>query len=235
MVDLFISRKFINNILFKIFFFQVKNKERNLERENYDQLELNRREKKFTSSRSYEEKSRRSQKESNNELEPFAKEAAALLNTKSKSTQVVTKSDTTEDQEIVEDFSQLSEEEAMERRIQSLRPTARPIVYNLAYFANSNKTLQTFIEMGVMIREWDKDTSIGSFVLQLDLDRDVKPRLIFLHDLGLPAETHASIITKNPHIFRESLDDLNVRVEYLRSKRFSDEAIRTIITKAPRW
>ena len=175
----------------------------------------------------------RSQKESSKELEPFAKEAAALLATES--TQVAIKSDTTEDQEIVEDFSQLSEEEAMERRIQSLRPTARPVVYNLAYFANSNKTLQTFIEMGVIIREWDKDTSIGSFVLQLDLERDVKPRLIFLHDLGLPAETHAGIITKNPHIFRESLDDLNVRVEYLRSKRFTDEAIRTIITKAPRW
>lgn len=134
-----------------------------------------------------------------------------------------------------ENSSTLTEEEAMEKRIRELRPVTRPVVYNLAYFANSNKVLQTFIDMGVKIREWDKHTAIGSFVLQLDLDRDVKPRLIFLHDLGLPANSHALIITKNPLIFGESLENLNVRIEYLKSKRFTDEAIRTIITKAPRW
>ena len=89
--------------------------------------------------------------------------------------------------------------------------------------------------MGVAIREWDKNTAIGTFVLQLDLERDVKPRLLFLHDIGLAAETHAQIITKNPMLFRESIDDLKVRVEYLKSKKFTDEGIRAIITKAPRW
>lgn len=123
----------------------------------------------------------------------------------------------------------------MEQRIKNLRPAARPVVYNLAYFANSNKVLQTLIEMGVLIREWDKDTSIGSFILQLDLERDIKPRLIFLHDIGLPPDTHAQIITKNPMIFKESLENLNVRIEYLRSKKFDPEGIKSIVTKAPKW
>lgn len=137
--------------------------------------------------------------------------------------------------DIEPDFSKLSEEEAMERRIRSLKPTIRPVVYNLAYFANSSQVLKTFIEMGVSIREWDKNTAIGSFVLQLDFERDVKPRLLFLHDIGLAAEAHAQIITKNPMLFKESIDDLKVRVEYLKSKKFTDDAIRAIITKAPRW
>lgn len=129
----------------------------------------------------------------------------------------------------------LSEEEALELAIKRLRPAARPVVYNLAYFANSNRVLQTLIEMGVSVREWDQDTRIGSMVLKLDLERDLKPRLIFLHDLGIPPDVHAKIITKNPMFLRESIDNLNVRIEYLKSKKFTDEQIRTIITTTPKW
>lgn len=129
----------------------------------------------------------------------------------------------------------LSEEELLERRIKSLRPAIRPVVYNMAYFANSNAIVSTLIEMGVSVHTWDRDPSIGAFILKLDLERDVKPRLLYLHDLGIPPERHADVITANPHIFRESIDDLNVRIEYLRSKKFSNEAIREIVIQAPKW
>jgi hypothetical protein len=45
----------------------------------------------------------------------------------------------------------------------------RPVAYNLAYFANDSVVLQKFIEMGVMIRKWDKDRSICEFVLKVSL------------------------------------------------------------------
>lgn len=134
-----------------------------------------------------------------------------------------------------EELENLTEEEAMERRVKSLRPSVRPVVYNLAYFANSNPVVRTLIEMGVIVRQWDKDTKISSFVLKLDLERDVKPRLVFLHDIGLPASSHAQVITKNPSIFKESIENMNIRIDYLKSKKFSEEAIKTIIIKAPIW
>ena len=54
----------------------------------------------------------------------------------------------------------------------------RPVAYNLAYFSNDSIVLKKFIEMGVMIRKWDKDRDICDFILKLDLDRDIKPHLI---------------------------------------------------------
>lgn len=129
----------------------------------------------------------------------------------------------------------LNEEDLLEEDIRNLRPTARPFVYNLAYFVNDSTVLQTFIKMGIMIRKWDTDREICDFVLKLDLERDVKPRLIFLHDIKIPADKHAFVIQKNPYIFKEEIVNLETRVEYLQSKKFSDDEITEIITKAPRW
>jgi hypothetical protein len=42
-------------------------------------------------------------------------------------------------------------------------------------------------------------------------------------------------ITKNPLIFKEHFDDLKVRINYLRAKRFTKEMIACIITKAPKF
>lgn len=111
----------------------------------------------------------------------------------------------------------------------------RPVVYNLAYFVNDNIVLKKFIEMGVMIRKWDKDRAICEFILKLDIERDIKPHLIFLHDIGIPAEKHAKVIENNAAFFKETLDDLQIRIDYLKSKKFTDESIVEIVCKAPRW
>ena len=108
-------------------------------------------------------------------------------------------------------------------------------MYNLAYFVKDSEVLTKFIEMGVMIKKWDKDKEICEFILKLDLERNIKPHLIFLHDIKLPAERHALVIERNPYFFREDLLDLNTRIDYLKSKKFSEEAIAEIISKAPRW
>ncbi|CAF0768903.1 unnamed protein product [Brachionus calyciflorus] len=129
----------------------------------------------------------------------------------------------------------LTEEQLMEREIKNLEPLVRPVVYNLAYYVNKNPVIRTLVEMGVFIRKWDQDPSIAKFILTLDLEKEVKPRLIFLHDIGIPAENHAFIITKNPLIFKENIHDLNARIDYLKSKKFSDESIKKIIIQAPKW
>lgn len=129
----------------------------------------------------------------------------------------------------------LSEEQQMERQIQKLEPLSRPVVYNLAYYVNKSPVLTTFVQMGVFIRKWDNDPSLARLVLNLDLEKNVKPFLIFLHDIGVPSESHAFIITKNPAVFQESMQDLTNRIGYLKSKKFSEEDIVKILCKAPKW
>lgn len=57
----------------------------------------------------------------------------------------------------------------------------------------------------------------------------------FLHDLGVPSEELGAFITRNPWIFKADLDDLQVRVSYLQSKKFSAEMIARVVRRNPRW
>ncbi len=89
--------------------------------------------------------------------------------------------------------------------------------------------------MGVMIKKWDTDKELCEAILKLVIERDVKPHLVFLHDINIPAEKHALIIEKNPYFLLENIDDLQIRYDYLLSKKFDIDAIVEIVTKAPRW
>lgn len=57
----------------------------------------------------------------------------------------------------------------------------------------------------------------------------------FLHDLGVPSDELGAFITRNPWIFKDDLDDLQVRVNYLQSKKFSAEMIARVVRRNPRW
>jgi mTERF domain-containing protein len=57
----------------------------------------------------------------------------------------------------------------------------------------------------------------------------------FLHDLGVPSDELGAFITKNPRIFQEDLNDLQVRVNYLQSKKFSAEMIARVVSRNPYW
>jgi mTERF domain-containing protein len=57
----------------------------------------------------------------------------------------------------------------------------------------------------------------------------------FLHDLGVPSDELGAFITRNPWIFKEDMDDLQVRVSYLQSKKFSEEMIARVVRRNPRW
>lgn len=107
--------------------------------------------------------------------------------------------------------------------------------YNFAAYADKSVVLQEFIKMGVELYKLEKDPKIGEFLLQLDFEKNVKPYLVFLTDNGVPPEQLGTFITKNPYIFKEDLNDLEVRLNYLKSKKFSPEMISNIITKNPMW
>lgn len=112
-------------------------------------------------------------------------------------------------------------------------PTYFPPTFNFAAYVNKSVTLQKFVELGVDLSKIEKKKGLPQFVLKLDFDRDVKNHLLFLHDLGLPAESYGEFLTTNPLFFKNSIDDLETRVYYLRSKNFSIEQVRTIVARNP--
>lgn len=57
----------------------------------------------------------------------------------------------------------------------------------------------------------------------------------FLHDLGVPADNLGWWLTVNPYIFKENLDNLQARINYLESMKFSSDQIARVILKNPYW
>ncbi|XP_037934099.1 transcription termination factor 3, mitochondrial [Teleopsis dalmanni] len=107
--------------------------------------------------------------------------------------------------------------------------------FNLAAYVNKSTTLQEFIKLGVNLHKIERRKGLAEFVLRLNFDEHVKPYLIFLKDQGVPAEVYGELITKNPLLFKESIDDLTTRVNYLESKNFTPAQRKRIFTLNPYW
>lgn len=106
--------------------------------------------------------------------------------------------------------------------------------FNLAAFVNKSETLQQFVKMGVDLNRIEK-RGYGQYFAQLDFTTDVKDILIFLNDLKVDPNVLGHIITKNPDIFKNSIQEMETRVEYLRRKKFKPEDIPRIISIQPNW
>lgn len=107
--------------------------------------------------------------------------------------------------------------------------------YNLAAYVNKSDTLQKLVKLGVNLYRLEKKPKLAEFVLGLDFEQHIQPHLLFLHDLGVTAETLGAYLTKNPAILQEDLEDLRVRINYLHSKRFKTHQIQRIVQKNPYW
>lgn len=113
-------------------------------------------------------------------------------------------------------------------------PVIRPS-FNLAAYVQKSETLQQLMKLGVNLDRLD-EKNIGKFIANLDFKRDVEPYIFLLtKDIGVPVENIGKFLTKNPSILKESLDDIEVRINYLRLKRFTSEQIATIIARNPFW
>lgn len=109
-----------------------------------------------------------------------------------------------------------------------------PQSFNLAAYVNSSETLRMFMDMNVDLSKIEKKPYIAKKLLALDFEKNVKEHVVFLQEY-VDLEHMSRFITKNPMIFYESLEDLQVRVNYLMSKQFSNKQISHIITKNPFW
>lgn len=109
-----------------------------------------------------------------------------------------------------------------------------PVSFNLAAYVNQSETLQNLINLNVNLSKIEKKPHLVYKILKLDFERDLKKSILFLKDY-VEVEKLGDFITKNPLILCEPLDDLEVRINYLKSKKFNDIQLREIITRNPFW
>lgn len=64
---------------------------------------------------------------------------------------------------------------------------------------------------GVKLWKVEQRPNVGSMLMKLNFDTDVAPKLLFLKDIGVDASRFGYIITHNPFLLTENLDNLQAR------------------------
>nr|XP_019946417.1 PREDICTED: transcription termination factor 3, mitochondrial [Paralichthys olivaceus] len=137
------------------------------------------------------------------------------------------------DLDAVAEFSALEEindEEAISISIPAAMP---PASTSLRDYVDKSETLSKLVQLGVSLWKLEKRPNVGSMLLRLDFNTDVAPRLLFLKGIGVEESRFGYIITHNPFILTESLENLQTRVNYLKSKKFSSETLASMVSRAP--
>lgn len=110
-----------------------------------------------------------------------------------------------------------------------------PKSFNLAAYVNNSETLINLVNLNVNLSKIEKKSYyVVEKLLKLDFEKNMKDHITFLSNY-VNMECMGDFITKNPMIFYEQPEDLEIRVNYLQSKRFSIDQIRRIITRNPFW
>jgi len=126
------------------------------------------------------------------------------------------------------------EEESHEIDLSAISPALPKKSFSLAAYVNESETLRNLVMLGVNLSKIEeKDIGLAEKLVKLDFEHDVKPVLLFLHQCDVKDSNIGECITRNPHVLCEPVDDMEVRVNYLESKRFSKESIAAIISKEP--
>lgn len=108
--------------------------------------------------------------------------------------------------------------------------------FSLAAYASKSPTLQELLKLGVSLFKISNQTSQAEFLLTLDFEKNMKEHIYFLTKvIGIDPNLLGRFITRNPDIFREEIDDLQTRVNYLKSKKFKPDEITSIVERNPFW
>lgn len=122
--------------------------------------------------------------------------------------------------------------EANKTYLEQLRPPPKRS-FNLAAYVNISKTLQELLKLGVSLYDIENfNNAAAALLLKLDFQKDCAPYVKFLVDVGVKKKNLGRFITEFPMIFKEHLDDLQVRINYLESKGFTDEMIAKMLNRS---
>ncbi|XP_023118775.2 transcription termination factor 3, mitochondrial isoform X2 [Amphiprion ocellaris] len=127
-------------------------------------------------------------------------------------------------------LEEITDEEAVGISSPSVVP---PASTSLRDYVDKSETLTKLVQLGVNLWKLEQRPHVGSMLLRLDFNKDVAPRLLFLKEVGVEDSRFGYIITRNPFILTESLENLQTRVNYLKSKKFSSETVASMVSRAP--
>uniref|UniRef100_A0A8C6XBY1 Transcription termination factor 3, mitochondrial n=1 Tax=Naja naja TaxID=35670 RepID=A0A8C6XBY1_NAJNA len=105
--------------------------------------------------------------------------------------------------------------------------------FSLRDYVDHSETLRKLVLLGVDLSMVEKHPNAGQLLVKLDFETDIKKILLFLNDIGLEDTQFGALLTKNPYILNEEVEDLKTRVDYLISKNFSKEAVTQMVLRAP--
>ncbi|XP_034016532.1 transcription termination factor 3, mitochondrial [Thalassophryne amazonica] len=133
----------------------------------------------------------------------------------------------------VAEFSALEEINDEEAVSVTVPPAIPPASTSLRDYVDKSETLTKLVQLGVNLWKLEQRPNVGSMLLKLDFQTDVAPRLLFLKDIGVEDSCLGNLITYNPFILTEDLENLQTRVDYLRSQKFSPDTIASMVSRAP--
>nr|CAB3264043.1 transcription termination factor 3, mitochondrial [Phallusia mammillata] len=142
-----------------------------------------------------------------------------------------------ENDEVINDFMKFDEE--LKEKLKTLDSVSIPRKSDsLADYVNSSKVLQTLVMFGVELYTIEKQFKEAlDFLVKLDLNRDVVPKLQFLKKNKLTPQEFGATVTKNPHILdpQNKIEDFEEMIEYLRSKKFTSKQIASLLVRYPKF
>ena len=107
-----------------------------------------------------------------------------------------------------------SERTPTPRELQDLQdpPPPKPMEpsYNLAPYVAKSEVLQRLVSLGVDLSVVEKVSEAADFVVQANWDADIQPRLLFLRDVGVEDAKLGHVLTKNPLLLKEDIEDMQV-------------------------
>lgn len=127
-------------------------------------------------------------------------------------------------------LEEIDDEEAVSITIPIALPSSST---SLRDYVDKSETLSKLVQLGVSLWKLEQRPNVGSMLLRLDFETDVVPKLLFLKDIGVEDSRFGYIISQNPFILTESLENLETRVNYLVSKKFSLETVASMVSRAP--
>lgn len=133
-------------------------------------------------------------------------------------------------------FEEISDEDAIQIFVP---PNLPPATFTLGDYVDRSETLTNLVHLGmffllfiyvylmwahmwpcpfflgVNLSKLEERPNVGSMLVRLDFQEDVVPRLLYLKDLGVQDFQLGPMLTKNPFLLTESLENLQARSELI--------------------
>ncbi|XP_053389563.1 transcription termination factor 3, mitochondrial-like [Mercenaria mercenaria] len=157
----------------------------------------------------------------------------SLLEEEEEAADIVTSETNSELARLEEEYN-LDLAEKGQLKVPGVKKVEIPALTDVGPIVNDSEVLQKLVQLGVDLSVVQKKGMIED-VLKMNFKKDVGPYIWTLKDIGVPADKLGEVFTRCPWIFQQDVNKLRVRIDYLRSKKFTKSDIENMIDKDPKF